>query len=153
MEVVDSAGSSPLTLSILMERRQGVLPCGEGERRGEGGGVKVGEEGKWGREREGAVRSHLCVIKAVLMGGARQWKGGQSRWRQTPERPALHPPPPFHLTPSPMRGEVGTNSSFSPLLLRGFHQRPSWGWVLRVGGEREGVGDEWEPLLWHHGKP
>lgn len=48
MEVVGSAGSSPLpfTLSILMERRQGVLPCGEGEIGvgcgGEGGGVLVG---------------------------------------------------------------------------------------------------------------
>lgn len=31
MEGGVSAGSSPLTLSILMERRRGVLPCGEGE--------------------------------------------------------------------------------------------------------------------------
>ncbi|KAK5847861.1 hypothetical protein PBY51_016956 [Eleginops maclovinus] len=59
-------GSGPFTLSILMERRQGGLPCGEGE-------IGVGRV-EWG-----VGGSHLCVIKAVLMGGAREGKrGGQS---------------------------------------------------------------------------
>lgn len=50
MEVGDSAGSSPLTLSILMERRQGVLPCGEGE-------IGVGRAEGWGVRRKKGGRS------------------------------------------------------------------------------------------------
>ncbi len=45
------------------------------------------------------------------------------------------------------RGELGTNSSFSPLQLRGFHRRPSRGRVPRLEGARMGA------PAWHHGKP
>lgn len=59
MEVPVSAGSSPLALSILMERRRGVLPCGEGEI-----GVGRAEGGVEGRGRRGEVEvveeSSLC---------------------------------------------------------------------------------------------
>lgn len=57
MEVVDSAGSSPLTLSILMERRQGVLPCGEGEI---GVGRAEGECESGGEGEGGLEESSLC---------------------------------------------------------------------------------------------
>ncbi|CAB1433890.1 unnamed protein product [Pleuronectes platessa] len=104
-----------------MERRRGVLPRGEGEigeaAAREGGGLRGGSEWSW--------RSHLCVIKAVLMGGARQWKGGQSRWRA----PGPVPPPPSHEV------KLGTASSSSSPPLRGFHQWPSRGRVLRLEGD------------------
>lgn len=61
MEVVDSAGSFPLTLSILMERRRGVLPCGEGEigvgRAEEGGACSEGGVGEVDGWRTGGVIS------------------------------------------------------------------------------------------------
>lgn len=92
---------SPL---VLMGRRRGAHP-----RQEMGGGA-------------GGV---ICVIEAVLMGGAGQWKGGRSPLtpslsRKVGDRPRSPPPP------RPERWALPP--------LRGFHRQPSWGRVLELEG-------------------
>lgn len=78
LRVTKTVRYCPLTVPVLMERRWELLPCGATYAGFEGAGEAFGGKGggwKW--------KSHLFVIKILLMGPARQkGSGGPNRWDQ-----------------------------------------------------------------------